>query len=61
MPNVFLCITKESEDLTAQALKYRPEFKQWVDYYISSDDLPAPGPSSLTWIVSMDPCKILCQ
>jgi catalase-peroxidase len=33
-----LCTTNANEDITAQALKYRPEFKQWVDYYISSGD-----------------------
>jgi catalase-peroxidase len=33
-----LCTTEDNEDMTAQALKYRPEFKHWVDYYVSSDD-----------------------
>jgi catalase (peroxidase I) len=28
----------EIEDMTAQALKYRPEFMHWVDSYISSND-----------------------
>jgi hypothetical protein len=30
--------TKENKDMTAQALKFRPEFKECVDYYISSGD-----------------------
>lgn len=29
---------KRDEDITAQALKFRPEFKHWVDQYISSGD-----------------------
>jgi catalase-peroxidase len=33
-----LCASNENEDVTAQALKYHPEFKNWVDYYIASGD-----------------------
>jgi catalase-peroxidase len=29
---------KENEDVAAQALKYHPEVKNWVDYYIASGD-----------------------
>jgi catalase-peroxidase len=49
-----LCNTKENEDLTAQALKYRPEFKHWVDYYISSDDKMFANDFACAWSKHMN-------